>query len=137
LPSSGEYDKIQLAGGTSSHPPKKTLKERVLVKRLTVTQQNELRERIYTQLQEIFKDSVRIVEGLALELEVEGQEQIVVIRAIVKNMEKFDLDDALMEYEDKLAKQKEKEEEKAKKEAERKAKAEAKKAEAEAKKAKK
>ena len=104
------------------------------MKRLSVTQQNELREKIYTQLQETFKDSVRIVEGLALELEVEGQEQIVVIRAIVKDMEKFDLEDAIMEYEEKVAKAKKKEEEKAKKEAERKAKAKARKAETETKK---
>ncbi len=104
------------------------------MKRLSVTQQNELREKIYTQLQETFKDSIRIVEGLALELEVEGQEQIVVIRAIVKDMEKFDLEDAIMEYEEKVAKAKKKEEEKAKKEAERKAKAKARKAETETKK---
>lgn len=102
------------------------------MKRLTVTQQNELREKIYAQLQETFEDSVRIVEGLALELEVEGQEQVVVVRAIIKNMEKFDLDDAIMEYEEKLAKQKEKEEKKAKKEAERKAKVAARKTEVEA-----
>ncbi len=132
MPPSGEYDKIQLVGGISSHPPKKTLKERALVKRLTVTQQNELREKIYAQLQETFEDSVRIVEGLALELEVEGQEQVVVVRAIIKNMEKFDLDDAIMEYEEKLAKQKEKEEKKAKKEAERKAKVAERKAKVEA-----
>ena len=104
------------------------------MKRLSVTQQNELREKIYTQLQETFKDSIRIVEGLALELEVEGQEQIVVIRAIVKDMEKFDLEDAIMEYEEKVAKAKKKEEEKAKKEAERKAKAKARKTETETKK---
>jgi len=121
-------------GGTSSHPPKKIFKGEVPVKRLSVTQQNELREKIYTQLQETFKDSIRIVEGLALELEVEGQEQIVVIRAIVKDMEKFDLEDAIMEYEEKVAKAKKKEEEKAKKEAERKAKAKARKTETETKK---
>lgn len=104
------------------------------MKKLTVTQQNELREKIYAQLQEVFKDSIRIVEGLALELEVEGQKQIVVVRAIVKDMEKFDLEDAIMEYEEKVAKAKEKEEEKAKKEAERKAKAKARKEKTESKK---
>lgn len=106
--------------------------------KMSIKEQNRIRESVYSQLAEVFTDALRISEGLVIEVPSnESEEQKVVIRVIVKDMEKFDLDDALTEYEDKIAKAKKKEEEKAKKEAERKAKAEAKKAEAEAKKANK
>lgn len=99
--------------------------------KMSVKEQNRIRESVYSQLAEVFPDAQRVCEGLVIETpSSENGEQVSVIRVIVKDMEKFDLDDALTEYEDKIARAKAKEEEKAKKAAERKAKAEARKAEA-------
>jgi len=101
--------------------------------KLSIKEQNAIREGIYEKVLGIFPDAMRVSEGLVINVGDDENEQFVVIRAIVKDMQKFDIEDALMEYEDKLRKQAEREEEKARKEAERKAKAEEKKKAKEAK----
>lgn len=105
--------------------------------KLSVKDQSAIREGIYEKVLGVFANATRVSEGLVINVGDDENEQFVVIRAIVKDMEKFDIEDAIMEYEDKLKKQAEREAEKARKAAERKAKAEEKEKAKEAKEAKK